>query len=84
MNKNEIYLFTFFSIYFSDSPEVEIDKGWVHGGVGHEAVISCLVYGNPPPQVMILVDAQPCLWQLVPSGKHSSSPVLSMATGSLR
>ena len=28
-----------------------MDKSWVHGGVGEEAVISCIVYGDPPPNV---------------------------------
>ena len=36
---------------FSDPPEIEVDKSWVHGGVGEEAVISCIVYGDPPPIV---------------------------------
>ena len=34
-----------------DAPEIEVDKSWVHGGVGEEAVISCIVYGDPPPNV---------------------------------
>ncbi|XP_023337137.1 lachesin isoform X2 [Eurytemora carolleeae] len=34
------------------SPEIDVDKRWVHGGVGYEAVISCLVYGDPEPQVL--------------------------------
>ena len=28
---------------FSDEPEIEVDKAWVHGGLGFEAVLSCLV-----------------------------------------
>ena len=36
---------------FSDPPEIEVDKSWVHGGFGKEAVISCIVYGDPPPTV---------------------------------
>ena len=36
---------------FLDPPEIEIDKAWVHGGIGYEVVISCLVYGQPKPQV---------------------------------
>ena len=24
---------------------------WLHGGLGQEAVISCLVYGDPEPEV---------------------------------
>ena len=35
----------------ADAPEIEVDKSWVHGGVGEEAVISCIVYGDPPPNV---------------------------------
>jgi len=30
-------------------PEIEVDKAWVHGGLGHESVISCIVYGEPTP-----------------------------------
>ena len=41
--------------FFLDSPEIDVDKRWVHGGVGYEAVISCLVYGDPEPQVRILI-----------------------------
>jgi len=33
------------------APEIEVDKEWVHGGVGEEAVLSCLVYGAPPPSL---------------------------------
>ena len=33
----------------SDEPEIEVDKAWVHGGLGHESVISCIVYGEPTP-----------------------------------
>ena len=36
---------------FLDAPEIEVDKSWVHGGVGEEAVISCIVYGDPEPNV---------------------------------
>jgi len=32
-------------------PEIEVDKSWVHGGLGYEAVISCIVYGDPLPSV---------------------------------
>lgn len=32
-------------------PEIEVDKAWVHGGVGEEAVLSCLVWGSPPPSL---------------------------------
>ena len=35
----------------ADAPEIEVDKSWVHGGIGEEAVISCIVYGDPPPNV---------------------------------
>ena len=27
----------------ADEPEIEVDKAWVHGGLGYEAVLSCLV-----------------------------------------
>jgi hypothetical protein len=30
-----------------------VDKVWLHGGLGQEAVISCLVYGDPEPEVGI-------------------------------
>lgn len=33
------------------APEIEVDKAWVHGGVGEEAVLSCLVWGSPPPSL---------------------------------
>ena len=36
---------------FPDEPEIEVDKAWVHGGVSEEAVISCIVYGDPEPSV---------------------------------
>ena len=35
----------------ANAPEIEVDKSWVHGGIGEEAVISCIVYGDPPPNV---------------------------------
>ena len=35
----------------SDEPEITVDKGVVHGGLGEEAVISCIVYGDPSPSV---------------------------------
>ena len=38
-------------ICISDEPEIEVDKSWVHGGLGYEAVISCIVYGDPVPSV---------------------------------
>jgi len=33
------------------SPEVNVDRKWVHGGVGHQAQISCRAFGSPEPQV---------------------------------
>ena len=39
-------------IFFTpDEPEIEVDKSLVHGGLGQEAVISCIVYGDPAPSV---------------------------------
>ena len=35
----------------SDEPEITVDKSVVHGGLGEEAVISCIVYGEPSPSV---------------------------------
>ena len=29
-----------------------MDKSWVHGGVGYESVISCIVHGDPQPNVL--------------------------------
>jgi len=34
------------------APEIEVDKSWVHGGVGYESVISCIVHGDPQPNVL--------------------------------
>ena len=35
----------------SDEPEIMVDKTVVHGGLGQEAIISCIVYGDPAPSV---------------------------------
>ena len=39
-------------MFSSDAPEIEVDKSWVHGGVGYESVISCIVHGDPEPNVL--------------------------------
>ena len=31
------------NMHITDEPEIEVDKAWVHGGLGYEAVLSCLV-----------------------------------------
>ena len=34
-----------------DSPEVEVPKRRVHGGVRHKATLSCIVYADPKADV---------------------------------
>ena len=46
------FLYWFCISVFADAPEIEVDKSWVHGGVGYESVISCIVHGDPQPSVL--------------------------------
>ena len=46
------FLYWFCISVTADAPEIEVDKSWVHGGVGYESVISCIVHGDPQPSVL--------------------------------
>ena len=47
---NQITIF-WFSISFSDEPEIQVEKVWVHADVGIEAEISCNVHAVPAAEV---------------------------------
>ena len=51
VNTNRSSLDNCSNLCSANAPEIEVDKSLVHGGVGEEAVISCIVYGDPPPNV---------------------------------
>ncbi len=44
--------FTLFWIYFTDEPEVSAEHPVVHGGLGRQVELSCLVYADPPADVV--------------------------------
>ena len=37
--------------YFSDEPEIDVEAEKVHSGVGKEAHLTCIVHGEPRPNV---------------------------------
>ena len=38
---------------FSDPPEIEVEKDWVHTGEGREAELVCIVHAEPPAEVIL-------------------------------
>jgi len=39
------------TLTFIDTPEIEVPKRRVHGGVGYKAQLTCLVHADPPAEV---------------------------------
>lgn len=55
-----------FAIFFAVGPEVSAEQPVVHGGVGHQVELSCLVYADPPAEVVWYRDTM----RLDPNGKR--------------
>jgi hypothetical protein len=36
---------------FTDPPEIEVERSWVHSGEGFEAQLVCIVHADPPAVV---------------------------------
>jgi len=36
---------------FTDAPEIEVERPWVHSGEGFEAELVCSVHADPPAEV---------------------------------
>ncbi len=51
---------------FSDQPEASAEHGVVHGGLGRQAELSCLVYAEPPAEVVWYRDTM----RLEPNGRR--------------
>ena len=51
---------------FPDKPEVTPEHPVVHGGPGHSAELSCLVYADPDPEVIWFRDTM----RLDPNGRR--------------
>lgn len=42
----------------SDPPEIEVERSWVHSGEGYEAQLVCIVHGEPPPDVITILNKE--------------------------
>lgn len=62
-------LFNFFFLQFTQtvSPEIEVDRAFIHTGVGYEAQLTCLVHSEPPANVIWYKDTT----QLGTTEQHS-------------
>lgn len=49
-----VYFYACFFSSFSDPPEIEVEKDWVHTGEGREAELVCIVHAEPPAEVGFL------------------------------
>ena len=49
------------------APEIEIDRNFIHTGVGYEAQLTCLVHSEPPANVIWYKDTT----QLGTTEQHS-------------
>lgn len=51
------YLFIhYFAHLFSDLPEIEVERSWVHSGEGYEAQLVCIVHAEPHADVSTIYD----------------------------
>jgi len=41
--------------FISDSPEIEVERSWVHSGEGFEAQLVCIVHAEPAPSVSFFI-----------------------------
>ena len=49
------------------APEIEVERPFIHTGLGYEAQLSCLVHSEPPPNVIWYKDTT----QLGTTEQHS-------------
>lgn len=56
-----------FSISNADAPEIEVERGFIHTGVGFEAQLTCVVHAEPQPHVIWYKDTT----QLGTTEQHS-------------
>lgn len=40
-------------IFFTDPPEISVEKSWIHSGEGFEAQLVCIVHADPQPTVSL-------------------------------
>lgn len=50
----EYLLIHYFAHLFSDLPEIEVERSWVHSGEGYEAQLVCIVHAEPHADVSTL------------------------------
>lgn len=43
--------------YSADAPEIEVERPFVHTGVGYETQLVCIVHAEPAPQVIWYKDS---------------------------
>jgi hypothetical protein len=39
-------------LFFSDPPEIEVERSLIHSGIGYEAILTCVVHAEPTPNVV--------------------------------
>ena len=59
-------------IYSTVAPEIEVERPFIHTGLGYEAQLSCLVHAEPPPNVIWYKDST----QLGTTEQHSQQVTL--------
>lgn len=52
---------------FAVSPEIEVERAFIHTGVGYEAQLTCLVHSEPPANIVWYKDTT----QLGTTEQHS-------------
>lgn len=50
--KRNVALNHFASFNFTDAPEIELERPFVHTGVGFETQLICIVHAEPSPQIV--------------------------------
>jgi hypothetical protein len=56
-----------FTFGFLDSPEIEVERTFIHTGVGYEAQLICIVHAEPQPNIIWYKDTT----QLGTTEQHS-------------
>ena len=60
--------YVYFYFYLTTvAPEIEVDRAFIHTGVGYEAQLTCLVHSEPPSNVIWYKDTT----QLGTTEQHS-------------
>ena len=54
-------------LFILDAPEIEVERPFVHTGVGYEAQLICIVHAEPLPQIVWYKDST----QLGTTEQHS-------------